>query len=204
MEGRLVVGLSIKKILLYAGITSLDTLVSGAILYASAEKSNVDEVNPQETGRSASGSSETLRKTTSPFNLVPFFRATGEADGNLVSFLEWLIGFTEGGGSFLVHSRTGQVRFQITQSYRDVRILYYVRDTLGFGSVGVQDAQNNTWKFGVSDKTNLKKIIALFNGNLVLEKNRVRFAAFFAAYSTRYAPGSELSRSVPHPSLNDA
>jgi hypothetical protein len=140
MEGYRV-GLSIKKILPYAGITSVDALVSGALLRASAEKSNANEVNPQETDISTSGSSETLRKTTSPFNLAPYFQATGKMDGSLVSFLEWLIGFTEGDGSFMVE-KSGHVSFQITQ--RDVQVLYFVRRRLGFGRVCEQDAQNNT------------------------------------------------------------
>jgi hypothetical protein len=203
MEGWLTVGLSIKKILPYAGITSLDTLVSGAIVCATTEKSNVNEVNPQETDISLSGSSETLRKTASPFNFTPFFDATQRQGGDLVSFLEWLVGFTEGGGSFIV-DKTGYVSFQLTQSYRDVQILYYVRQTLGFGSVSQQDAQNNTWRFRVRDKVNLQKIIFLFNGNLVFEKNRVRFIAFVNAYNTRYKENIEVSSTAPCVTLNDA
>lgn len=87
MEGE-GIGLSIKKILLYAGTTSLDAAVIGAPLCALAEKSNADEVNPQETDVSSSGSSETLRKTTSPFDLVPFFQATKRSGGDFASFLE--------------------------------------------------------------------------------------------------------------------
>jgi hypothetical protein len=127
----------------YAGTTSLDTLVSSALVCAITEKSNVDEVNPQETDISLSGSSETLRKTASSFNFTPFFDATQRQGGDLVSFLEWLVGFTEGDGSFIV-DKTGYVSFQLTQSYRDVQVLYYVRQILGFGSVSQQDAQNNT------------------------------------------------------------
>lgn len=96
------------------------------------------------------------------------------------------------------------MRFQITQSYRDVRILHYVRKVLGFGYVSVQDANNNTWRFRVSDKANLQKIVLLFNGNLVLEKNRLRFAAFLAAYNARHNTRIEHSTEAPRPSLNDA
>ena len=127
----------------YAGITSLDTLVSGLPLCVAAEKSGVDEVDPQETDISSSDSSETLRKTTSPFDFVPFLRGTQRRGGALVSSLEWLIGFAEGGGSFIV-DKTGYISFQITQSRRDVQVLHRVRKILEFGSVRQQDAHNDT------------------------------------------------------------
>lgn len=112
-------------------------------MFAAVEKSVVEEVDPQETDISLLGSSETLRKTTSPFNFTPFLAASHRRGGDLIFFLEWLIGFTEGDGSFIVDS-TGYVSFQITQSYCDVRILHHIRRTLGFGYVTQQDAQNNT------------------------------------------------------------
>jgi hypothetical protein len=203
MEGWHTVGLSIQKILPYAGITSLDTLVSGLPLCVAAEKSGVDEVDPQETDISSSDSSETLRKTTSPFDFVPFLRGTQRRGGALVSSLEWLIGFAEGDGSFIV-DKTGYISFQITQSRRDVQVLHRVRKILEFGSVRQQDAQNDTWRFRVRDRANLQKIILLFNGNLVLEKNRGRFHAFATAFNVRYGENTEISDLAPAATLNDA
>jgi hypothetical protein len=128
----------------YAGTASLDTLVSSLLLLKRTEKSKVDDANPQETGAPSPGSSETLRKTaTAPFNFTPFLSAANFSDKPLASDLEWVIGFSEGDGSFIVN-KTGYVSFQITQSYRDVQVLFRVRQILGFGSVSLQDAQNNT------------------------------------------------------------
>ena len=45
------------------------------------------------------------------------------------SFLEWLIGFTEGDGSFVLNSR-GTPVFVITQSTSDIQILHYIQQTL--------------------------------------------------------------------------
>lgn len=204
MEGWHHVGLSIKKILPYAGITSVDTTVeSWSLLFAAVEKSVVEEVDPQETDISLLGSSETLRKTTSPFNFTPFLAASHRRGGDFIFFLEWLIGFTEGDGSFIVDS-TGYVSFQITQSYCDVRILHHIRRTLGFGYVTQQDAQNNTWRFRVRDKLNLEKIILIFNGNLVLEKNRDRFRKFVTAYNACYRSDFKINLHAPCATLNDA
>jgi hypothetical protein len=44
----------------------------------------------------------------------------------------------------------------------------------------------------------------LFNGNLVFEKNRVRFIAFVNAYNARYEENLEVSSAVPCVTLNDA
>jgi hypothetical protein len=57
--------------------------------------------------------------------------------------LEWLVGFSEGDGSFLV-DRTGYIAFQITQSAVDIQVLHRVRRLLGFGVVMLQDRENDT------------------------------------------------------------
>ena len=96
MEGklnRLTYGLSMyKKILPYAGTAALDTSIdrlsltdlstAGSTLLAAAAisirkekvlvKFDVDAANPQETDQVSSGSSETLRKTSTPFNFTSF------------------------------------------------------------------------------------------------------------------------------------
>ena len=127
----------------YAGTTSFDTLVSSPLLLWSVEKSKVEEVHPQETGVSLPGSSETLRKTASPRDFTAFLANTNFPTKPLTSDLEWVIGFSEGDGSFIV-DKSGYVSFQVTQSVRDVQVLFRVRQILGFGSVSEQDAQNST------------------------------------------------------------
>lgn len=54
-------------------------------------------------------------------------------------FLTWLIGFTEGDGSFIVNKR-GDLAFIITQSTSDIQVLKFIQDTLGFGKVINQSA----------------------------------------------------------------
>jgi hypothetical protein len=73
----------------YAGITSIDTTVeSCSLLFVAVEKPVVDEVDPQETDISLSGSSETLRKTISPFNFTPVLAVSHRRGGDFVFFLE--------------------------------------------------------------------------------------------------------------------
>lgn len=49
-------------------------------------------------------------------------------------FLTWLIGFTEGDGSFVVSGR-GSLQFVITQGDKDYKVLQMIKETLGFGNV---------------------------------------------------------------------
>lgn len=62
------------------------------------------------------GSSETICKETSLF----------KKDKN---FLTWLIGFTEGDGSFVVPSK-GLPQFEITQNLKDIDVLYKIKSNL--------------------------------------------------------------------------
>lgn len=97
-------------------------------------------------------------------------------------FLEWLVGFTEGDGSFIVTTRGG-LMFVITQSTADVQVLQYIRDVLGFGSVIVQSQANETSRFLIQDQANLFWICLLFNGNLVFPMKQIRFLNFLNAFN---------------------
>lgn len=119
------------------------------------------------------GSSETIRKTTFNFytykqNLVFHKKKIN------VHFLEWLIGFAEGDGSFIVSKN--RLFFIINQ--KEEKILYFIRTNLGFGKVSKYE---NHSRFIVADKTNIDKLIFIFNGNLVLNKTNLRFTTWLNA-----------------------
>ena len=98
------------------------------------------------------------------------------------SFLEWLVGFTEGDGSFTVNSR-GTPVFVITQSTYDLQVLEYIQRVLGFGRVIKQGAR--TSRFIVEDIANITLIILIFNGNLVFPLKQARFSLFLEAFNKR-------------------
>lgn len=106
------------------------------------------------------------------------------------SFLEWLVGFTEGDGSFMVNRRYTPV-FVITQSTKDIQILKHIKDTLGFGRVIKQGP--TTRRFVVEDITNVKLLIALFNGNLVFPRKLDNFKQFIKAYNERNKAACPIS-----------
>ena len=119
------------------------------------------------------GSSETIRKTT--FNFSAY-------KNNLVKhkkkidpdFLQWFIGFTEGDGSFIVSK--GRLFFMINQ--KEEKILYTIRTNLGFGKVSTYKTDS---RFIVADRTNIDRLIYIFNGNLVLDKTNTRFSSWLQA-----------------------
>jgi hypothetical protein len=168
-----------------------------------AEKFSVDEVNPQETDSISSGSSETLRKTANPFDFTTFVAVNLLAQNRLISDLEWFVGFSEGDDRFIVN-KTGHVSFQVMRSRVDVQVLYRVRQILGFGTVSEHDPKNQTWCFRVRGRVNLRKVIALFNGNLVLDKNQNRFSSFVAAFNARYKENIEVVNARPAATLKSA
>lgn len=124
-----------------------------------------------------------------------------DAEAPSLSFLEWLVGFAEGDGSFVVNSR-GTAIFVITQYTGDIKILQYIQQTLGFGRVIKQGPR--TSRFVVEDISSVSLLPALFNGNLVLPLKQASFAQFLEAFNNRSnAPVVAFISTLVTPTLND-
>lgn len=95
-------------------------------------------------------------------------------------FLSWLIGFTEGDGSFIVNKR-GDLAFVITQPTSDIRTLEFIKETLGFGKVISQSA--TTSRFICQTKLEIELIISLFNGNLVFPSRQKSLKIFIDGFN---------------------
>lgn len=100
-------------------------------------------------------------------------------------FFSWLIGLTEGDGSF-IKNKNGYLKFKITQSSEDVQILYLIQDQLGFGYVSVKDKNQKTHHYRVRKKEHLLFLIHLFNGSLLTEKAKIRFKNWVCAFNQKY------------------
>jgi cytochrome c oxidase subunit 1 len=101
-------------------------------------------------------------------------------------FLSWFIGFTEGEGSFIVNNR-GDLCFVITQSNMDIKILHFIKETLGFGKVIAQSA--NVSRFVTQNKREIELIVHLFNGNIILPSKKTRFDHFVQGFNTWVSKG---------------
>jgi hypothetical protein len=143
-----------------------------------------------------------ILRSTSYFVAIGKIPSIGQSAGNRVintqgssettreaitldKFKWWLIGFAEGDGHFGIDMK-GYLVFKITQSSKDAQVLFYIKKSLGFGSVTVQSTINNTHQFRVRDKNNLIKIIHIFNGNLITKAKILQFKLFLDAFNAKY------------------
>jgi hypothetical protein len=116
-----------------------------------------------------------------------------------IAFLEWFIGFAEGDGSFIVtHIKgTGKDRlfFMINQEER--KVMYKIKKELGFGSVFPYKQKGATYyRYQVSAKKDLTRLVHIFNGNLLATKVKKRFKSWLQAYNNRYHVTSGTSSPI--------
>lgn len=89
------------------------------------------------------------------------------------SFNEWLVGFTDGDGTFsMTKGKNGsyQFTFKITQSVYNYRVLYFIKKTLGVGSI-TKDGKNLV-QYRIRDTTVLKKVILPIFDSYVLHTTK--------------------------------
>ena len=105
-------------------------------------------------------SSETIRKMSTK-NLFP------------VWFHDWFVGFIEGDGSFSCDRNAKRLYFRIRQ--KDPKILYLIKDWLGFGNVYADS--DGYYCYAASSKRDIKVLIHLLNGKLILSRTHERFVS---------------------------
>ena len=129
------------------------------------------------------------------FNFTQFYNRFNEYYPYLKQpnpkFLQWLIGFSEGEGSFIVAKR-GDLSFVITQSTVDIQSLNYIKDNLGFGKVIKQSVKQNTHRFIVQDVKNIYLICLIFNGNMVFPTRNARFLTFLSSFNEKLLKNNML------------
>ena len=103
------------------------------------------------------------------------------------NFLTWLIGFSEAEGSFIVNNR-GDLAFVITQSTSDIKVLYFIQETLGFGKVISQSVK--TSRYVTQNKKEIEIIIKIFNGNIVLPTKQDKLKRFILAFNIWASKGT--------------
>lgn len=125
---------------------------------------------------------------SSSFNFEPFKKKFTEFYPNSQvptnEFLEWFIGFSEGDGCFVVTKR-GEFYFTVTQSTIDVQTLYYIKNNLGLGTIGVESVKKKTHKYSVRDFNSLYLLCLLFNGNMVVPTRSARFIIFLSCFNEK-------------------
>jgi hypothetical protein len=95
-------------------------------------------------------------------------------------FLTWLIGFSEGDGSFIKANR-GDLYFVITQDTRDKQVLEYIQRELNMGKVINQG--KSTSRFIVQDKLGLYLLCLIFNGHIRTPDKLKSFNEFLSCFN---------------------
>jgi hypothetical protein len=95
------------------------------------------------------------------------------------NWLEWFIGFVEGG---LYTRASGRLSFVITQ--QEENILQHIKSVLGFGVVRF-DSGVNAYRYIVEDKASILLLAYLFNGNLVLPHRIAQLNAWVSVIAAR-------------------
>lgn len=121
-----------------------------------------------------------------------------------LAFLEWFIGFSEATGYFCSHiiNNGTELYFEIIQP--DVKLMYKIRTTLGFGKISSLMYNNKIyWKYSVKNKLNLQRIMFLFNGNLVLPKRYAEFKEWVTLGENILPKNFNLQKQQQRISLNN-
>ena len=136
------------------------------------------------------GSSETIRKTAFNFSDYRERLVSHKKSGKIDSaFLEWLVGFSEGDGFFIVSK--GRLFFIINQ--KEEKVLHRIRTELGFGKVSTYNTYS---RFIVADRDNIERLIHLFNGNLVLHKTNSQFELWLQSWNLSSREQKRVSLSL--------
>ena len=99
-------------------------------------------------------------------------------------FFNWLVGMTDGDGSFSILRQGDKwnLTFKISQNTYNLRVLYYIKKQLGVGSVTVE-SKTSMASFRIRDRKTLGSvIIPIFDKYPLLTSKYFNYAKFKEAY----------------------
>ena len=109
-------------------------------------------------------------------------RLNKEHLNNKTWFEQWLVGVTDGDGSFSIVRQNDKwsLAYKITQSRYNLRILYYIKKELGVGSV---TKDNTKGQFFIRDRKLLEKVILpIFDKYPLLTSKQFNYLRFKEAF----------------------
>ena len=111
---------------------------------------------------------------------------------NSTEFKEWLVGITDGDGTFYFNKNNKGVwcfTYKIGQSNYNLRLLYFIKSTLGIGSVSVPNSKDNTAEFRIRNvKHIIQYILPIFDNQPLLTSKHFNYSLFREAILTMANP----------------
>ena len=99
-------------------------------------------------------------------------------------FKVWLVGFTDGDGCFSVvkSGSTYRLQYSLSQSAYNLRVLYYIKSSLGYGNVSKSSKQS--WaNFRITDRKVLNQVVfPVFDKYPLLTSKQFNYLRFKKAY----------------------
>ena len=103
---------------------------------------------------------------------------------NKDNFHQWLVGFTDGDGSFTISKSNGKwtLFFKLTQNTYNLRLLHFIKSQLGVGSIYV-NAKNLSADFRIRDRKTIGSVILpIFEKFPLLTSKYHSYSKFKEAY----------------------
>ena len=135
-------------------------------------------------GQSAWEENKTLNEITS-LNIVSSHQRLNVKQPKNDWFEQWLVGFTDGDGSFSVLRQGDSYKlvFDITQSLYNLQVLHKIKSFLAFGSI-TKNVSRRTANFRITDRKVLANIIfPIFDKYPLLTSKEFNYIKFKEAYS---------------------
>jgi len=100
-------------------------------------------------------------------------------------FHQWLVGFTDGHGTFSIVRQNNKwsLTFKLSQSTYNLRVLYFIKSQLGIGSIYVEK-RNSLASFRIRDRFALESVIfPIFDKYSLLTTKQFNYIKFKEAYA---------------------
>lgn len=107
--------------------------------------------------------------------------SSGSVASNKKSFNSWLVGVTDGDGTFYFANPKSDIwvfSFQISQSTYNLRLLYHIKSVLGIGTITIDEKRGNA-VYRVRNKKNiLNSILPIFEAHPLLTSKYFKYNCF--------------------------
>jgi hypothetical protein len=128
------------------------------------------------------------------FSSISAYKSADVANNNITTlalkqnkelFYQWLVGFTDGDGTFSIayQNKKWSLVFKLSQNEYNMRLLYFIKSQLGVGNIN-KEATTNMVSFRIRDRKKLFKVIfPIFDKYLLLTSKYFSYMKFKEAYS---------------------